>query len=550
MSRLSRLYLPAMIGAALFLTACPASAQLKSVNEQTAEGNRPERVAWFGKLGFGMFVHWSVDSQIGSVISHSLVGADADYCRRFFEELPKTFNPHRFCPGDWADLCKLAGMKYAVFNAKHHSGFCMFETETTPFNIMNTPYGKDVTCELIEAFRKRGIAVGLYYSPDDFWWLHEHKIPIRRVGPGIMPQETPAFMEFEKAQLRELMTQYGPIDILFIDGRADGLRDLCWQLQPNLVVTRGAMPTPEQEIPGVAIKGVWEACMTMGTQWQYNPTNERYKSGGEVIERLVETRAKGGNLLMNVGPRPDGLLAGEQEARLREVALWNFINEEAVYGVEPWVVTHEEDIWFTKKRGEDTVYAIVTKTKWPYGKRREFVLHSVEAGPNTTVRVLGQTGKVLEYNLKADPSARWKQEADGLHISAVRAQRIYNDRKWPNPVVLKITDARPAAVPPVVVTGSARLEGKGAVTLTGDLKDLGEADEVELGFQYRPRHDTTQPLSTADPWHGSPLVKQSKPGSFTIQLTGLESGRSYEYRAKVQHPKITLYGDRKGFRAK
>ena len=106
-------------------------AQVKSVNEQVAAGNRPERVEWFSRLGFGMFIHWSVDSQLGSVISHSLVGADEAYCRKFFDELPKTFDPKKFDADALADLAKIAGCKYVVFTTKHHSGFCMFETATT-----------------------------------------------------------------------------------------------------------------------------------------------------------------------------------------------------------------------------------------------------------------------------------------------------------------------------------------------------------------------------------------------------------------------------------
>jgi len=130
-----------------------------------------------------------------------------------------------------------------------------------------------------------------------------------------------------------LLTNYGSVDVIFFDGPPEGLRELAWKTQPNIVVTRGAIQTPEQYVPGVPLDEPWEACITMGTAWQYQPQNESYKSGGQVINLLIETRAKGGNLLMNVGPKPDGELPIEQEERLREVALWMFVNGDAIYGV-------------------------------------------------------------------------------------------------------------------------------------------------------------------------------------------------------------------------
>ena len=131
--------------------------------------NKPGRLEWFRDQGFGLFIHWSVDSQIGSVISRSMVGASDDYLDRFVNDLPKTFNPRKFNPVDWARLAKLAGIKYVVFTAKHHSGFAMFDTATTEFGIMHTPFKRDSTTEVLRAFREQGIAPGLYFSPDDWW---------------------------------------------------------------------------------------------------------------------------------------------------------------------------------------------------------------------------------------------------------------------------------------------------------------------------------------------------------------------------------------------
>ncbi len=416
-----------------------------SMTAGAGAANRPQRVEWFMDQGLGLFVHWSVDSQLGSVISHSMVGASDDYVSRFIYDLPETFYPERFNPDEWARLAKLAGMKYVVFTTKHHSGFCMFHTQTTPFNIANTPYGEDITRKLFESLRKYGIAVGVYFSPDDFWMLHMQGKDVSRRRPEALPRNNPELMAHNKAQLRELLTQYGPIDVLFIDGEPNELKELAWELQPDLVITRGEMETPEQNTPDKPMPGPWEACYTLGTQWQFKPTNEDYKSGTQLIEMLIEIRAKGGNFLLNVGPQPDGVIPFEQERRIRELALWMFINGEAIHGVRPWHVIREGNIWFTRAKDDDTVYAFLTRLPdWKRGDRKEFVLRSVRATAETTVSVLGQTGRVLEYNTKVIPETRWSQEADGLHVSVVRAQRIYNDSKWPNPIVLRITGTEAA----------------------------------------------------------------------------------------------------------
>jgi alpha-L-fucosidase len=372
-----------------------------------------------------------------------MVGASDDYLDRFVNELPKTFYPERFNPDEWARLAKLAGMKYVVFTTKHHSGFCMFHTKTTDFNVRNTPYKKDITKELVKSLRRFGIGVGFYFSPDDFWLLYKQGKDVSRRRDEALPANNPELMAHNKAQLRELFRKYGPIDVLFIDGQPDGLKELAWELQPDCVVTRGAMETPEQKTPDEPMPGPWEACYTLGTQWQFKPTNEDYKSGTQLIEMLIEIRAKGGNFLLNVGPQPDGVIPFEQERRMRELALWLFVNREAIYEIRPWRVIREGNIWFTKAKDTDTVYAFLTKLPdWRKGERKEFTLKSVRATPQSKVSVLGQSGRVLEYNTKVIPETRWNQDEEGLHISVMRAQRIYNNTRWPNPIVLKITNAQ------------------------------------------------------------------------------------------------------------
>ena len=243
----------------------------------------------------------------------------------------------------------------------------------------------------------------------------------------MQPVNNPGLMNLDLAQMRELMTNYGPIDVVFLDGDPTGLRDLAWKLQPNTVVTRGAIRTPELYVPGVPLGGVWESNFTMGTAWQYQPRNENYKTGGQVIDILVETRAKGGNLLLNIGPKPDGELPIEQEERLREVALWMQVNQECIYKVRPWVITNEQNVWFTRAENENAVYAIVKQdTPWVRSQWRDFVLKSIQATSQSAVSVLGERPH-SRVPAGSDPQPTLKQEADGLHIHAMFTQRLQDN---------------------------------------------------------------------------------------------------------------------------
>ncbi len=524
--------------------------------------NRPERVEWFRDLGLGLFIHWSLDSQITSVISHSMVGADEAYLRRYVEELPRSFNPKQFDPREWARVARLAGFRYVVFTAKHHSGFCMFETSTTDFNIMNTPFGRDVSKEIADAFRSEGIAVGWYFSPDDFHFLYRQGTLISRLRAEVLPPNNPGLLELNLAQERELMTKYGPIDVLFFDPPTNAavprdeivseMKQLIWELSPDTVVTRGEIETPEQYTPGVPLEGAWEGNMTMGTQWQYRGTNEHYKSGTELIAAWIETRAKGGNFLLNIGPKPNGELPIEQEARMREMALWNMVNAEAVGAVRPWVITNEGDIWFTKAKDSATVYAFVPGEGWTLGTQKTVVLKSVEAREETVVRVLGQNDTVLEYRTDVTPRTEWEQTPQGLRIRAFRAQRLYNDRHWPNPVVLKIENASPGLQPPEVETLSGAEWGSKGAVLEADLRGLGDSTSVRVGFEYRLRKSTAQMYEPDDPWKpvSRKMDSMSAPGKFSALLVRADSRRDWEYRAVVEHPKVRLYGQTLTLQAK
>jgi alpha-L-fucosidase len=409
--------------------------------------NDPEREEWFSNLGFGMFIHWSLDVQLGMVISHSMVGASEEYINRYINDLPKTFNPEKFDANDFAKSAKQAGMNYVVFTAKHHNGFCMYNTSTTDFNILNTPYGKDVTKEIIEAFRSEGLAIGLYFSPDDFYFLYKQGTPISRRREEATASHNEELNDYTKKQMRELMTQYGDVDIVFLDGldqfAQTELAKICWEINPQVMVTRGVMETPEQKTPESPLPSPWEACYTLGNQWQFRPTNEEYKSANTVINKLIEIRAKGGNLLLNVGPDAQGRFPSEQKGILNEVALWMFINQEAFKDTKPHKIIREGDIWFLKREEPDTYFFFITNQDWEFGKRESFTINSFKAKAGATISLLGHNGKVLEYHPEVDPSPTITNATDGLDISVMRAQRIYNDRTWTNPLVLRVENIKP-----------------------------------------------------------------------------------------------------------
>lgn len=524
----------------------PSFAQNDVVNDagkSKFDLNKPEREEWLKNTDAGLFIHFSVDAQLGIVISHSLVGASDEYVERYFKELPKTFNPDKFDPFQIAVLAKLAGMKYIVFTTKHHSGFCMWDTKTTGFNITQTPYKKDLLREFIDATRAAGLEVGLYFSPEDFHFLYEHRIPISRTNVSIDESTRKAYDEYTRRQCEELMTKYGKIDVLFIDGEPKELvKQICWKIQPDLLITRGAINTPEQTLPGTKLTGPWLSPITIGTAWQYQPTNERYKSGTRLIDLLIEARSKGGSLLLNVGPKPNGELPIEQEDRLREMAAWYFINHECVDNSRTWVVGREDNIFFTT--AGNSLYAIITgEPEWKEGERRIFVLHSVKAGENTKISVLGQNSRIMEYRANADVGCRFEQTPEGLAVSVVKAQRIYDDHRWPNPVVVKLENIVPAIGEAVIVeTGASKREGDGGLTLSGGVYQFKEKGVSRARFAYRRYAGQVETLY-AGKWTFTDWINLDADGHFSITLKGNDG--ALEYKAIAQQNNIDIDGESK-----
>jgi alpha-L-fucosidase len=286
------------------------------------------RLAWFRDAKFGMFLHWGPSTLIKNEISWSRGSGKGQTPKEVYDNLYTQFNPTQYDPAAWAAQIKAAGMPYAVLITKHHDGFCEWPTKTNQYNIAYTPYGKDVVGPYVQAMRTAGIKVGLYFSGPD-WWHEDYK-----------KQEIP-LADYRNAQLRELLGNYGPIDLLWFDS-GGGLFPGVRQLQPAMLINDrcGAQVdyvTPENYMadrPMLNPNGsdqLWETCSGTGGYWGY-ASAQPYLTSAQVIRHLVEVVAKGGNWLCNVAPRETGELPATHMAMLKEVGDWLKVNGAGVYG--------------------------------------------------------------------------------------------------------------------------------------------------------------------------------------------------------------------------
>lgn len=535
-----------------------SAVQSNTLEAEFVSRNKPERLEWLRDAGMGLFIHWSIDAQLGCVISHTLVGASKDYEDRFYEELPTTLEKGEWDFDHLASLAKLAGFKYAVLTTKHHCGFCLWPSKSTTFNVENTAIGEDLVKKYAEAFRKQGIAVGFYFSPEDFCFLRSQNMTITRTPVEAYSDEVmEKYREYLKIQMTELMTNFGKVDVLFFDGGEtmvgkDGISlqrwcmDIAWDLQPDILITRGAIPTPEQQLPGVGADQAWEACITLGTAWQYQPTNETYKTGAHVIKLLVDTRAKGGSLLLNIGPDARGRLCEAQEGILRELALWHFINGECLHNTRPWVLTNEGENYLMKAKDGSSVYAVLFGEKeWKRGQRRELVLKSVEITENSEIFVMGISGELTEYRPDIDAHPYMEQKEDGLHLSILNAQRIYCGIDWFNPLVVKITDPKPAFLPLAVETLAEDQDiilSEGKAELSAKVLSMGSFDKAELHFDIRV-YPGFALSSYEDGWETLPSREVTEEGIYSVTAEGLKAGVTYQCRAVLGNSKNEMKGE-------
>lgn len=335
------------------------------------------RLEHWQDLKFGVIMHWGLYSALGVDGSWSLCRENSEECMmipqdwagaatpgdleeqwsRHYRESRKTFHGEEYRPQDWAEACARAGMKYLVFTSKHHDGFSMFDTQQSDFRVTaaEVPMGRDVLAETFQAFRARGLETGIYFSKAD--WTHpgywNPALPLLDRGINYDAESDPerwqGFIDFTKAQIRELLTGYGAVNVLWLDAgwvhapaedlQIAELAELARELQPGILVVDREVHgpqedyrTPEQRMPENRLAYPWESCITLSEAWCARSLDDPVKSATEIVHLLVKVVARGGNLLLGIGPTGSGAMAYAIAPVLAEVGDWLGRHGEAIYG--------------------------------------------------------------------------------------------------------------------------------------------------------------------------------------------------------------------------
>jgi alpha-L-fucosidase len=297
--------------------------------------DRERRMRWWHEAKFGMFIHWGLYSVLGR---HEWVMEMEGIPATEYAQVARQFKPKPNAAREWAQLAKRAGQKYMVMTTKHHEGFCLFDTKTTDYCAPKQGPGRDLVREYVEAARAEGLRVGFYYSLMD--WHHPD-------GARCATDEAARrrFVDYIHTHLRELLTNYGKVDVLWYDvswpldakgWESEKMNQMVFQLQPDIIVNNrnklaGDFSTPEQQITAAEVGRAWESCMTMNDSWGFHRADDAWKTPRQVVRNLITCAHDGGNYLLNIGPKPDGSVPPESVAILNAVGRWMDRNGPSVY---------------------------------------------------------------------------------------------------------------------------------------------------------------------------------------------------------------------------
>jgi len=399
-----------------------------------------QRMEWWRDARFGMFIHWGAYAVPGGERNGKICGGGAewvmdklDYTVEDYEkQVVANFNPLQFDADAWVTMAKDAGMKYIVLTSKHHDGFCLWDSKITDYDVMDaSPFKRDIVKELSEACKKQGIVFCFYHSIVD-WHHPQAQAPLypnynagQKDQTVVNPEFPKYFKNYLKPQVKELLTNYGDIGVVWFDG--DWIADYTTEMgkefykfireiQPNTIINNrvdkgrkgmsgldsegvyaGDFFTPEQEIPATGISADWESCMTMNGSWGYKPSDHRWKSSEALIRNLIDIVSKGGNFLLNVGPSSEGLFPPESIDRLKAIGEWTKANGESIYGAKASPYDRPEWGRYTSKPG--VIYAHVFN--WP------------EDG----ILALNKDIRVKSASLLSDPKTELKFKTDDSGVS-------------------------------------------------------------------------------------------------------------------------------------
>ena len=370
---------------------CMAGAPLRAENYKPTPENIQSR-RQFSEDRFGIFIHWGIYSTFAQGEWYL---QDGPLRREEYAKAANAFYPHDFDAKAWAKVFKKAGARYITFTTRHHDGFSMWNTQQSDYNIMHTPYGKDVVAQLAEACRENNLALHLYYSHID--WMRDD-YPMGRTGRGVgkdtAKADWPHYFAFMNRQLTELLTQYGPVRAIWFDGWWDHDQTkpaFDWQLpeqyalihrlQPACLVGNNHHQQPnegedlqffERDVPGENKAGLsgqaigrlpLETCETMNGMWGYKVADQNYKSADQLIQLLVRTASKGANLLLNVGPQPDGNLPAAAVERLEAMGEWLQVNGESIYGTAAGSLGDGKNVVSTRRGSKVYVHILDPEIK-------------------------------------------------------------------------------------------------------------------------------------------------------------------------------------------